>query len=64
MNQSTTQKQNFVSTAHQLRRDYLAALVESAFNSLSAALRKQHERALRHASRQRPRLRNLIGMPA
>jgi hypothetical protein len=64
MNQPPRRKQSFIATAHQLRRDYLAALLESALNSLSQALRTEHERALRRTSRVLPRLRSTIGTPA
>jgi hypothetical protein len=64
MNRPTNLQQNYVATAHQLRRDYLAALLDSALNSLSQALRTEHERTLRRASRVLPRQPSAIGTPA
>jgi ABC-type Fe3+/spermidine/putrescine transport system ATPase subunit len=64
MNQPTHPQQNYVATAHQLRRDYLATLLDTALNSLSQSLRTEHERALRRASRVLPTLRSTIGTPA
>jgi hypothetical protein len=64
MNRSASTVPSFASAARQLRRDYVASLLTSAFCSLGNVLRAQHEAGLRRASRAVSPLKSVNGTPA